>query len=318
MDNFKELENWILHNSKPLNLKIERLNWINDWFPSYSDFKITTSYKGVVSVGRGIDSNEEIAFLKAFSEVVERITCSSFGINSNGVAAHPDKELAVVHSRKELIERDSLLCHFLTDTPFIHNKLSPHLALLEKKVQRLGIDVTFAEARSPVSNYKVALCNISGRSKFGSFWGYGCEDNLDSAYEHAFFESMINVAAFMDGNLLLEPLSLDDMFQQARVNSHHHQRLHFTKRILEPSLTSRNTDDFPSVKVEDIQVVELKSPDPIINSIPISVIRAKSNKLQDIFYGNVLSENINFERLNSFTNRSLCFDDLVKTPHPIG
>ena len=118
MDNTKELKQWIIDNADALKLKVERLHWIKDWFPGYSDYWVSAIINNESFEGRGIDSDDEQAFLKAFSELVERIFCFYNGINSNGVAAHYNKNSAILNARKELIERDAVLCHHLTDTPW--------------------------------------------------------------------------------------------------------------------------------------------------------------------------------------------------------
>ena len=117
MDNYKKLNSWILANSSKLNLKVERANWTKDWLPGVFDYRSLITLDGVSYRGRGIDKNKDLAFIKSFSEAIERSFCASNGIRSSGVAAHISLKEAQKKAKQELVERDLLFCHFLTKTP---------------------------------------------------------------------------------------------------------------------------------------------------------------------------------------------------------
>ena len=69
---------------------------------------------------------------------------------------------------------------------------------------------------------------------------------------------------------------------------------------------------------DDIDFTPLKTSIPILDNAPITVIRATSNELQNIFYGPTTSEKINMLRLHKFNNSSFDEKNINWLPHPIG
>ena len=69
---------------------------------------------------------------------------------------------------------------------------------------------------------------------------------------------------------------------------------------------------------DDIDFTPLKTSIPILDNVPITVIRATSNELQNIFYGPTTSEKINMLRLHKFNNSSFDEKNINWLPHPIG
>lgn len=72
----------------------------------------------------GEANDADTAWQKAFSELYERAALVKFGsffgaMTSNGWAAHPAKEQARVNAILELVERDAVLAHWYSKTPFI-------------------------------------------------------------------------------------------------------------------------------------------------------------------------------------------------------
>lgn len=308
MGNKERIGHWILNNVHSLNLKIERVEWIRNWFPQYNDFRITLPDNSLS--GRGIDDDEDLALLKAFSELVERLVCLDYQIHSNGVAVHHDLSLAMENARNELIERDAILCHHLTGKPYFINQEPKRFKELKSLLFNLGMDLTFAEAISAVEGVRVILCRVSGREKFGSFWGFGNGTELDKAFEHAFFESMVNVSAFLYGNYKPTP-----NFQKL-LNGLDHQSFHFMNSLKEMKVDSDYSVPAPILELTDIKVRELKIENTIFPSVPLFAVKAESSKLQNIFYGISDETKINKERLSLFLGEEL--KNISKVPHPIG
>ena len=321
MDNTKELKQWIIDNADTLKLKVERLHWINDWFPGYSDYWVSAIINNESFEGRGIDSDDEQAFLKAFSELVERIFCFYNGINSNGVAAHYNKNAAILNARKELIERDAVLCHHLTDTPFVpieNEQVQPNFMYLKDQLIEKGIEIKLAQTKSSVKNLKVAICVAKGGKHFASFFGFGCDYNIHMAQEKAMQECLTNVIALINGCHDIENLSIKDFSEKSITTSRDHRQVHFTEKLFNLNIYKYFSGNRNSLEINDIGINNLQGPIPIFNSIPIYVVKATSNSLQNIFYGIPNEEKINYKRLTIFSGKRFKKEDVVITPHPIG
>lgn len=310
MDNQKKLGNWILCHTHSLDLKIERMNWIQNWFPEHKDFKISFSTSNEVLVGRGIDTDEDTALIKAFSELVERSVCSFYGINSNGVAAHFDKGSAVLNAKKELIERDAILCHHLTGKPFFINEKPVRFDSLKFALFGFGMDLTFGEAISSVDGFHVVVCRISGRDRFGTFWGFGCDTDLNKAFDHASFECMINVSAYIYGKYGASPSSRE------LKKGLDHQRFYFSENVSELKTVRDFKVPSPILKMDEIECVELGADFSPWVTAPIFIMQANSSLLQTMFYGEADETKINLKRLSLFTGENL--KEFSRIPHPIG
>lgn len=93
-------------------------------FRNYS-FNIAGQVNGKDILVTGEADTKELAITKAVAEFIERCVLIEFaqtqsGIKtSNGWAAHVDIELAKENAIRELIERDAILRHWYTQTPFL-------------------------------------------------------------------------------------------------------------------------------------------------------------------------------------------------------
>ena len=317
MDNIKKLKHWIADHAETLKLQVERMHWVDDWFPGYFDFSLSAKVDGQTFTGRGIADDEDTALLKAFSEMVERVYCFYHKIGSNGVATHPDGEQAIFNAKKELIERDAVLCHTLTNTPFFpalayeYHSIADHLA-------KRGVSLNLALAHSSISDLSVVVCTASGAGIPGQLFGCGCNSDEQSAALKAIFECMINTVAILDGHDKILPLKLSDFTQMQVQGPDEHKRVHFSEKLFCLKTESVNSLRPRHLMLDDISTHELLSPIPLFDSIPLSVMRAQSDSLQKMLYGTPKIESVNLNRLTNFAGRSLTILDLVSVPHPIG
>ncbi|PIQ68573.1 MAG: hypothetical protein COV91_03530 [Candidatus Taylorbacteria bacterium CG11_big_fil_rev_8_21_14_0_20_46_11] len=321
MDDYKELNNWIVAHSRSLDLQVERLGWVNRWLPEFHDFLVMGKAFGRTFEGRGTDKNEEYAFYKAFSELIERIYCFGQKINSNGVAAHIDRVQATANAKKELVERDAILCHYLTKTPFRRLEgvsLPKKFEELSSRLKKYGITLTLGRALSAVENWHVAICHADGGEDFGILCGFGCDENLSCAFESAILECMINVVAHLDGNLDLPSLSVNELYKKETAKSLDHKRVHFAHKFFKLKTCEANFDAFAKIEGLEFEIQTLKGPLPLFDSIPIHVTRATSRKLQNVYYGKNKNEHFNFGRLSAFAGKELSLGMLPIVPHPIG
>lgn len=102
--------------SAQLEFKVIKYSWTKEFYPSFTDLGFVFSFNGKKYSGRGSDTNEEIALVKAAMEAIERCVCLCQGINTSGVAANVVLESAMTSAKIELIERDAALNHYLTQT----------------------------------------------------------------------------------------------------------------------------------------------------------------------------------------------------------
>ena len=72
MENSKIITNWLKDTAQGNNFKITKETWIKDFFPQLFCYKAEYVYKNERILGLGISFDEHEAFLKSFSEVVER------------------------------------------------------------------------------------------------------------------------------------------------------------------------------------------------------------------------------------------------------
>ncbi|HAZ13183.1 MAG: hypothetical protein A2X86_15980 [Bdellovibrionales bacterium GWA2_49_15] len=320
MDNIKKLKHWIFAKAETLKLQVERMRWVDDWFPGYFDFALSAQIDGRKFVGRGMADDEDTAFLKAFSEMVERVYCFYHKIGSNGVAAHPRRDQAILNAKKELIERDAVLCHTLTNTPFLPVKAHDlnEYRSVEDNLAKRGISLNLAQAHSSVSDRTVVVCTTSGEGIPGQFFGFGCDYDRPNAALKAIFECMLNSVAILEGHDKLPPLRMAEFLEMKVHGPDEHKRVHFTEKLL--CLNTENTCSLsPShLTLDDISENELLSPIQLFDSIPLTVMKAQSDALQKMFYGPPKKTNVNLNRLTNFAGRTLTISDLVSTPHPIG
>ena len=320
MDNIKKLKHCIADHAKVLKLQIDRMRWVDDWFPGHYDFSLSAQVDCQTFIGRGIADDEDTAFLKAFSEIVERVYCYYHKVGSNGVAVHSDREQAILNARKELIERDAVLCHTLTSTPFfqaVAHELNEYHSVSDQLAKK-GASLKLSQAYSSVSDLSILICTVSGGGIPGQLFGFGCDSDQKNAALKAIFECMINTVAILDGHDKLSPLRMVEFLAMKAHGPDEHKRVHFTEKLF-----CLKTETFCSARLHhltlnDISTQELLSHIPIFDSIPLMVMRAESDALQMMFYGPPKTESLNLNRLINFTGCSLTISDLVSIPHPIG
>jgi hypothetical protein len=118
----------VLPDGKKTNIKIHsyhkspRLEGFR--FSKFSFYTKAIASSGLEGHGFGEGETELLAFQKSIAEAVERAVYRSMKpyhnlISSNGWAAHLTAEKANKSALNELLERDAILTHWLTQTPFL-------------------------------------------------------------------------------------------------------------------------------------------------------------------------------------------------------
>ena len=207
MAHSNELTSWLLENADLLDLRATELTWARDWgLKSYHDFQISIAVDGKRFIGRGTAASEELAFLKAGAEAIERAYCGGLGIHSVGVAAHVDEKSAQENAINEWIERDTFICHFYTKTPFLPvMDLRPQVfegfSGVVAKLDSFGITLRLFRAES--ARYPVVLAVASGLNAspaWGGIVGLGSNSNERASTQSALLEALRNVAAIVLGD----------------------------------------------------------------------------------------------------------------------
>src|SRR5690606_29460018 len=131
-------------------------------------------------------------------------------------------------------ERDTVLCHHLTKTPFHEfHDLPIETISIKERLGDLGITLSFGQAQSPCQGLSVLVCEASGGPFFGSLFGFGCDYDIGKARNSALFECLINAVAILSGDHSIAPLSIEEFCSLHSTTALDHQRVHFSKRLIE-------------------------------------------------------------------------------------
>ncbi len=310
MANSKRL-NHILSNAELLGLKVQKLSWGEEYLGGLFDFRIKTSLFGEETIGIGIDQNEEIAFLKAFSESIERAYCKKLNIRSHGVSAHWSKESAKENSLGELIERDMFLCHFLTGKGakrIENNEIQEVNTALSSKGCRLKVFQL-----STLNNYNIFV-SVGENGALGNIIGLGASVDSETALKKSMIECLFRLVAEAGRNS--SDLSKDVESPLEHYLYHlENPRLANSMLLKNSSFSSQVTNKSADI---DIEWEELGNLNEIVPGLELCVLRGQTKSLQDMYYGNTSEQKVNFSRLKDFFGELLTFDDLETMVHPVG
>lgn len=294
----KRLLQWILSKKDSLGIEIRHQEWAKS-LGLYSYISIM-KFKGTQYAGFGSDSRKELALIKSFAELVERVSLSSATHihNSNGVAAHTDPQIAKISAAFELIERDLFLCHFYSRKAFkkyaISNEDKQTISLKNYLADR-GIRLEVGIAADFCKVYAVICCGFLAQG--GCLIGSSASYSLQSALHKSLLEL---VRSCSDLNRL-KPLSFDDFAKLENIRPIHHKRLGLhpeASALMEEmfsnhaSLSQLATPEIESFTFEEVPL------DPIFLGCGLSVFRASNIYLQELYFGRETI--INLERLQRF------------------
>jgi YcaO cyclodehydratase, ATP-ad Mg2+-binding len=337
MADSKKLADWLLENAKRLDLRAKRFQWVEEWgLAGYYDLEVSIVVNGRTFIGRGTALGEDLAFVKAGAEAIERAYCAGHNIPSVGVAIHDTELLACENARSELIERDGFFCHFYTKTPFFNSSL--HLAELKKnhsfkhaltKLEDQGIEFRIHQAWT--GRQPVFICSAAGKfSKpaFGGVIGLGSHESNWESIRSAFLECMRNIAAIVSS--AHADSCTEREFQTIKApNAADRQRLArnveywstfdflFPHGVESPeSITNLLTKAHkPGPNIVNIK---LDCPFPELKSAPIFVYRSRLTES----YGSLISETdkspVTMARLSEFLGRPISREELETRPHFLG
>lgn len=320
----EKLAQWLFDNRNQLQLKTLLATWVKDWIPGFHDIRVQLEVDGKSYTGRGIATDQDQAFLTAGAEAIERAYCDSLGIHSNGVALHTSEENAKLNAKMELLERDGILCHFLTKTPFANLEATSRINIdfeqIKNRLKNLGVEIALKKV---ISSYpQIVLCiarKTEGENPFSCILGLGSHENINVSITKAITECLSNVVWRLE-NKNVKTINIENFKNKSHHNSMDHQML-FLGNVSNLSLDWIFNSKNSRIAVEaerQIELLTLESNISILKEPPIIVVRAMSNDLQNIFYGPTTLEKINMKRLNQFTGSIVDEANINWMPHPIG
>lgn len=298
-----------------LNLEVIYYQGLKKYFPTIHDIEVTIKLKDQKFKGRGTSLDEEEAYLKAFSESIERAATEHYKLSTtNGLAAHSIIEKAKNNAMRELIERDAFMCHHL---------LSSRLKLLSSdKVSSNSLAEYKLEIKELCRTHLgvgifVSLTGLEHSPAFGLISGSSFHSDEKIATSSALIE-MLREFDYINETKNYSNISIDDFMKISNFTFVNHGQLSkntsYTIANLQRIEKTNLSLNFCYEK-EDFNYIELNL-DFISNKIPIKLVQAQNPKLQPLFLGPTTLDKINFNRLSEISKKSVHFEDLNHFPHP--
>ncbi len=330
------LTSWLLNNTERLNLRVTSFNWVESWkLDAYRDFQVQIDVGGQTFTGRGTARGEDLAFLKAGAEAIERAFCKGHHIHTTGVAVHTDERLAIEAVTNELSERDAFFCHFYTKTPFIpvESRYLYELTKLFKGVfdETLPRGVKFQLFRARSMGTKVFICVASGLSadpQFGGVIGLGSNINEWRSIQAAFWECTRSVAAVVLSTDQAATIAVEEFQTILRPTALERQRLSrnvdYWRSIL-PLFPEGNAD--PAAQVRSVgdashslwRVERLECPFEELRTAPVHVYRARFDaKSGEALLRERDNSPTTLSRLSEFLGQSVVKSEIELKPHFLG
>lgn len=262
----KELITWAVEEFKN-RLVLGEQRW--SFFPKqpFYDYRSSLILNHKTYEGRGVSSSQKQAVTACIAEALERFAIDFQGNrhSSTGCAAHSDKQLGKVNSRRELIERHFVMLFTLgyTNQEIVNsNILRENFISATSSLKMKNIDVRFYQLHS-TSKDVVTLCSISGLNafpKFGLTFGACCRSSLEESLEGSFLEALPNVMAYLNGGI--SSISLSDFKKIISPKPEDHLALYFDRDFALYYVQNRNSSEleFPGFNDEFFYTEEIKYP----------------------------------------------------------
>ena len=303
--------NHILANAKSLGLKVKKLSWGKYYLGGLYDFRIKTNLFGEDVWGVGIDTDEETAFLKAFSESIERAYCIENEIRSNGVSVHWTVEDAKRNSLSELIERDVFLCHYLTGEAAkrVENSLVQEVnGTLSKRSCRVKV-----YQLSCVNQHCVFL-TVGENGATGNIIGLGAAVDSKTALQKSVVECLFRLVAESENKEFPSVESVE--------NPADHYNFHLSKPTLKDSKLILNSSFSKKVNTLNFNIDFdwniIGNLNEMLPGLELYVVKGNAPSLQTMFYGEVSEDKVNISRLREFFGKYVDLKDLETILHPVG
>lgn len=325
MANNPQITDWILYNAKSLKLDVTRLTLTTEWLPGYFDYHSEIQIDEVVYSGRGIDRDEELAFIKSVAEALERAACRSLN-EPWGTSAHVSLREAKRHSYYERVTLDRALCHHFCRQPLhseslaiVSSRIDCYTLIQHLKKHNLALEIF---QMRPVIDAKsvMAIAYPLEANKFGFISGFGTSPSLAEASMQAIKECLRDVLAVFvahekPAKQLKELREARDPLYHHWFNALHPEALAYFNTYLRPEI-AENVLRKEAISITDMTFEQLDSLAQYFSGIPFVFLKANTDKLLVPQFGSFLNTKKTQKRFNEF-----CVDGIVadtSMPHSHG
>lgn len=324
MANHERIMEWAIRCQKELKLDVTQATWTEDWLPGYHDYQAIIEIGGHRFTGRGLDGDWQIAFEKAVAEAVERASVfhSEPGLHA-GVAAFTDLEGAKWKAYLELLEADRAISHHHTFTPFSSLPLTilgqTTAMELSARLSSRHLTLTVHEMRATLdARCAVAFIRKAGLPALGFVCGFGADQKIEKAVEHAVLECLREGVTTLVGKerpkkeLEVLKSEMDPSWHFWNAQSEDaSDRLGSILRGDQSSALEAEPISFLDTKSTELSVIKQYFPD-----MPIWVAKVDSPALLAPQFGNYALSDHNSNRFRQFSPMAILEFD--PTPHFYG
>lgn len=322
MAHAQSLIQWLLLNAGTLKLQIDYLNWVDDAFPGFTDIRVQITIGGLTHTGFGSAASQDLALTKAAAEALERAVLRDNKFStSNGLAAHMSANLAMASAINELLERDSILCHFYGNQPYKRLPMdavrSPFFNSLRSWYELRDISFSLFELGA-----KGALFVVDGRHRstdaFGFILGGGHKSTREESVESAAFEATRQLAHLLE-RASMPAKSLNEFLEIPAPSFRDHGDLaldlDYARRI-EYLFDGVPRSKFKQLNESHVRAELVTSNSPELEGCPLFFARAVSAEAQDMFLGAPNPRRINLARIGDFLGAEISYAQVCPLPHP--
>jgi len=329
MENNQKLIDWALANAEKLFLKVTRLTGINEWLPGHFDYHVSMSVAGAEVFGRGTDTEESRAFLKAVAEAVERAACQGLEYPW-ATSTHTDRQEASLRAYRELLGMDRALCHHFTGTKVrtlglavLNDKALVNF--LDAACKKHAVTICLCEMRPSVDSYvAVAYAWMSGSNNPpGVLSGYGCAGTLPEAGRQAIVECVRKIGPiFIERNKPREEMAelekLRSPWWHVWKMSQEPAGRAYLKNVLIPAAGENVLFTREELLMKDVRFREISGFKELFPDVPCVVMQAYSDKLILPQFGKTIIDDITLTRLRLFCGKNGCLKTETVIPHLYG
>jgi len=328
MENNPELIDWALENAGRLHLKVTRLTGIGEWLPGHFDYHVAMTVAGTDVSGRGTDTDEPRAFLKAVAEAVERAACHGLEYPW-ATSTHSDRQQASIRAYRELLGMDRALCHHFTgarvrplDLVMLDDEgLAGHLT---GACRKHGITLRLCEMR-PAADSRVvaAYAWLSGSANPpGVLSGYGCAEAVRDAARQAITECVRKIGPiFIERKKPQEEMAILERSRSPWWHiwkmSQETAGLNYLRKVLLPMGGEPVTLTAENLSIGDAGFNEITGLKKLFPDVPCVVMQARSLNLLLPQFGKAIMDAATLARLNLFCGGE-CQRIETEIPHLYG
>jgi ribosomal protein S12 methylthiotransferase accessory factor YcaO len=307
------LFSWLQENAKRFAIRTFSVDMIGEVLPGYHACTMNLRVGSTWCTGSGEAKSRDVALAKAAGEAVERWLFErekrrGRSTTTNGFAVHRSAGRARSNAVREIVERDLLLCHVLTGTPFNPLACEDHeeLRIFRACLEAHRIELCLGELPSETGLH-VIICGAFGhrvRPAFGAVIGLGCHARREEAITKALLECWGGLFSILCG-MRHRPMSRSTFVRlrrSPRVEDHYRFALHadgrraFRRMFRDtPAVTLAVAPTRPAVTTQ----VWAPLPAPF-DTCPLVGVRCTGADLQPLFFGIAPDGAIRRERLERF------------------